>query len=61
MGNVLVCTVGGSHQPIVTAIRAIKPAYVCFLCTDRDPNTGQPGSRIQVEGTGNVIKAHPAD
>lgn len=61
MAKVLVCTVGGSHQPIVTAIKALAPAHVCFLCTDRDPNTGQPGSRIQVEGKGSVIKAHPAD
>lgn len=61
MENVLVCTVGGSPQPIVTAIRELAPLHVCFLCTDRDPATGQPGSRIQIEGKGNVIGAHPAD
>lgn len=59
--SILLCTVGGSHQPIVTAIHALAPAFVCFLCTDRDPATGQPGSRLQVEGKGNVIKAHPTD
>lgn len=61
MTDILVCTVGGSHQPIVTAIREVQPQYVCFLCTGRDPATGQPGSRIQIEGKGNVIKARPAD
>jgi CRISPR-associated protein (TIGR02710 family) len=59
--NVLICTVGGSHQPILTAIQETSPAFVCFLCTDRDPITGQPGSRIQVEGKGSVIKLHPSD
>ncbi len=59
--TVLICTVGGSHQPIVTAIGEIQPDFVSFLCTDRDPATGQPGSRLQVEGEGPVIKAHPAD
>ena len=59
--TVLFCTVGGSHQPIVTAIRDTQPTYVVFLCTDRDPATGQPGSRVQVEGKGNVIKARRED
>lgn len=59
--SALVCTVGGSHQPIVTAIRDTQPDHVVFLCTDRDPTTGQPGSRIQVEGKGSVIKNHPKD
>ncbi len=59
--NVLITTVGGSHQPVVTSIRELAPAFVCFLCTDRDPNTGRPGSRIQVEGKGNVIKEHQGD
>lgn len=59
--NILICTVGGSHQPIVTAIREAAPAFVCFLCTDRDPVTGQLGSRVQVEGKGSIIKAHPKD
>ena len=58
---VLICTVGGSHQPVVTAIREASPEYVCFLCTDKDPATGQRGSRVQVEGKGNMIKAHPQD
>lgn len=59
--NVLICTVGGSHQPIVTAIRESAPIFVCFLCTDKDPVTGQPGSRLQVEGKGSVIKSCSSD
>jgi hypothetical protein len=58
---VLICTVGGSHQPIVTAIREIRPLFVCFLCTGKDPTTGQPGSRGQIEGKDNIIKASPRD
>lgn len=61
MTTTLFCTVGGSHQPLVTAIRAAKPDYVVFLCTGRDPATGKPGSRQQIEGMGLVIKASPQD
>ncbi|MCZ7627155.1 MAG: hypothetical protein M5R38_16555 [Candidatus Methylomirabilis sp.] len=59
--TVLICTVGGSHQPIVTAISATRPRFVCFICTGRDPGTGQPGSEIQITGKGNVIKANKCD
>lgn len=59
--TVLICTVGGSHQPIVTAISETQPRYVYFICTGRDPATGQPGSEIQIIGKGNVIKARPCD
>ncbi len=55
----LLLTVGGSHQPLVTAIRETRPAHVVFLCTDDMP--GQKGSRIQVEGTGSCILAAPRD
>ena len=54
---ILLCTVGGSHQPIIEAIRSASPCYVCFFCTDRDPITNRPGSIEQVTGEGNVIKA----
>lgn len=54
---ILLCTVGGSHQPIIEAIRSTSPRYVCFFCTDRDPITNRPGSIEQVTGEGNVIKA----
>jgi CRISPR-associated protein (TIGR02710 family) len=59
--TVLIVTVGGSHQPIVTAIRELAPDYVCFICTSRDSGTGKPGSDIQVTGKGMVIKAKPSD
>ncbi len=36
---ILLCTVGGSHQPILTAIRERRPAFVLFFCTDKDPGT----------------------
>ena len=55
--HILLCTVGGAHQPILRAIESTSPRYVCFFCTDRDPGTGRPGSIVQVTGKGNVIKA----
>ncbi len=53
----LLCTVGGAHQPIFRAIGTLAPRYVCFFCTDRDPDTGRPGCIVQVTGKGNIIKA----
>ena len=58
---VLLCTVGGSHQPILKAIKSNSPAFVCFFCTDKDPETGMPGSLDHVTGEGKVIKASPRD
>lgn len=61
MTQILICTVGGSHQPIVSAINDKRPDHVVFICTDKDPATGQPGSRTQIDGKGNCIKANPKD
>jgi len=61
MTQILICTVGGSHQPIVSAINDLRPDFVVFICTDKNPATQQPGSRIQIEGKGNCINAHPND
>ncbi len=61
MTTILICTVGGSHQPIVTAITEEKPAYVYFICTDKDPATNTPGSNLQITGKGNCIKAKFSD
>ena len=58
---ILLCTVGGSHQPIIEAISSTEPCYVLFFCTDRDPATNRPGSIEQVTGAGNVIKASYTD
>ena len=55
--QILLCTVGGSHQPIIAAIESSSPDYVCFFCTGPDPITNAPGSIDQVTGKGNVIKA----
>ncbi len=59
--TILLCTVGGSHQPILEAIRSTESGHVCFFCTGRDPATGRPGSVVQITGTGHVIKAHRDD
>ncbi len=55
--SVLLCTVGGSHRPILRAIKSTSPEYICFFCTDRDPETNRPGSINQVTGKGKIIKA----
>ena len=59
--SVLLCTVGGSHQPVLKAIEASDPVHVCFFCSGRDPVTGRMGSVSQVTGPGKVIKADLRD
>ena len=59
--KILICTVGGSYQPIVTAINELKPDYVYFICTSKDQGTGQPGSELQIIGKGSCIKAKNTD
>lgn len=62
MTTVLFCTVGGSHQPVVTAIRDVEADRVCFVCTGPDPQTGRSGSESQVVGTGvEVETSDPGD
>lgn len=58
---ILICTVGGSHEPILTAIRQTGPDFVCFLCSGKDPATGKPGSDIQITGKGKIIKEKSQD
>ena len=58
---ILLCTVGGAHQPILRAIESTSPRHICFFCTDRDPVSGRPGSITQVTGKGSVIRASPKD
>ena len=58
---ILLCTVGGSHEPILTALRQTTPDFTCFICTDRDPATGRPGSDVQILGKEKCIKARPSD
>lgn len=59
--STLYLTTGGSHQPLVTAIQALKPDRVVFFCTGRDPATGRPGSRTQIDSAGLCIKAQFTD
>ncbi len=53
--SVLICTVGGSHQPIIKAINDTKPDFVCFICTGPVPETGNKGSETQITGKGPVV------
>lgn len=59
--TILLCTVGGSHQPILTAIRELAPVHTSFFCTGNDPATGRPGSRTQIEGKGNPVEVRRGD
>jgi CRISPR-associated protein (TIGR02710 family) len=61
INTILLCTVGGSHQPIVSAINELRPDFVVFICTGKDPATGRAGSVSQIEGKGNCIKANKDD
>ena len=55
--TILILTVGGSHQPLLTAIQSVKPDRVVFLCSD---DLGRrKGSYRQVTGRGKVLKSHP--
>lgn len=47
MNKILLITVGGSYQPIITAIRELKPDRVIFICSD-----GSKGTKSQVIGEG---------
>lgn len=49
MKKILILTVGGSHQPLLTSIEKIKPDKVFFLCSQE--------SRNQVIGEGKVLKS----
>lgn len=55
--TVLLCTLGGIQQPILKAIDSTAPAYVCFFCSGRGPETERRGSIDQITGSGSVIKA----
>ncbi|MDQ7049062.1 MAG: TIGR02710 family CRISPR-associated CARF protein [Enterobacterales bacterium] len=50
----LICTVGGSHQPIVKAINELKPKKIYFICSQDGKGTGKKGSYISVIGKGLV-------
>ena len=48
--TILVCTVGGSPQPVIGAIQALRPSHIVFLCTQDVPAKKQKGSSDQVPG-----------
>ncbi|MEJ5375376.1 MAG: TIGR02710 family CRISPR-associated CARF protein [bacterium] len=57
MKTVLICTVGGSHQPIVQSITRNKPDFVHFICSE---DSGKAkGSYTQVVDPGKVLKSDP--
>ncbi len=57
MKTCLICTVGGSHQPIVQAICEIKPDFVLFVCSEDDAETGNKGSSVAINGKGKLLKS----
>ena len=61
VGNILLCTVGGSHKPILTAIAQVRADYVVFFATGPDPATGRPGSLQQILGKGTPVEEHQPD
>ncbi len=50
--KILVCTVGGSADPLITAIRQTRPSRVVFVCSD-----GENSSRSKVEGEDGIAVA----
>jgi CRISPR-associated protein (TIGR02710 family) len=59
--TLLLCTVGGSHRPILTAIEQRRPDQVVFFGTGPDPATGRPGSLTQILGKGTPVEERGAD
>ena len=52
MGDViLLCTVGGSKEPIIRAIEHYRPSRTVFVCS-----SGPRSSRAQVEGDGGIVE-----
>lgn len=47
MPKILLVSVGGSFQPIVTAIHSLQPERIIFIASD-----GDKGSKSQVIGEG---------
>ena len=54
--SILLCTVGGSHQPVLTAIQELEPAFVLFFATGRDQATGRAGSIESITGKGHPVE-----
>lgn len=56
-GKVLIITVGGSCEPIVLSIKANKPNYIYFICSDDGP--ASKGSYVTVINEGLPCKGNP--
>ncbi|MFP4063228.1 MAG: TIGR02710 family CRISPR-associated CARF protein [Halochromatium sp.] len=54
--TILLCTVGGSHQPILTAIRECAPTFVQFFASGTDATTGRAGSISTITGKGTPVE-----
>lgn len=50
--KVLILTVGGSDEPVVTSITKNKPDFVYFLCSDDFSDSPRSSSYLTVEGEG---------
>jgi hypothetical protein len=50
MHKVLLITVGGSPEPIITSIKTLEPDRVVFICSEEA--NGQKGSKSQIIGAG---------
>lgn len=59
--TILICTVGGSPAPIVTALARWQPSFTVFVCSEEDPTSEKKGSAssTQVEGKGPVCTSGP--
>ena len=55
MRTILICTVGGTHEPIIRAIKQNYPDFVHFICSDDSESA--KGSYVQVTGEGKVLKS----
>jgi CRISPR-associated protein (TIGR02710 family) len=54
--KILMLTVGGSPQPIITSIKTLKPDRVIFICSENTERN--KGSINQVIGDGNPCEIH---
>jgi CRISPR-associated protein (TIGR02710 family) len=54
--RILLCTVGGSYQPIIQAVQQLSPDLTVFVCSE-----GKSSSVSMINGKGKVIKEYPGD
>ncbi|MFP4598260.1 MAG: hypothetical protein ACLFVJ_08410 [Persicimonas sp.] len=57
LSKILFCTVGGSHQPIVDAVKHHQPDHVVFVCSADDAMSGRKGTYQLIEGDGMVCRS----